>query len=120
MRRIKIKPRVPDIAIEPYAYFVSCKEQIGLWLKNGFTMKAAWRAYKKADPPFPGSYSVFRNYCLKHDLVVKDPMAHSAEPPAKSSAKPPAQTSASLLSEIDEKYRNKFDFRPHHERTRRD
>lgn len=112
MKRIKIKPRVPDIAIEPYAYFVSCKEQIALWLKNGFTMKAAWRAYKKADPPFPGSYSVFRNYCLKHDLVVKDPMAHSAEPAVEDSATPRAQDPKSTLSEIDEKYRNKFDFSP--------
>lgn len=122
MSRIKKKPRVPEIEIEPYAYFVSCKEQIAAWLRNGFTMKSVWRAYKRADPPFPGSYSSLREYCLKHGLVVKDPMVHSSEPAAESLAKPSPELSkrASSTSVDIEKYRNKFDFRPVHERRRRD
>lgn len=115
MKRTRIKPRVHDIAVEPYAYFISCKEQIAAWLKNGFTMKSIWLAYKKADPPFPGSYSIFRRYCIKHDLVVKDAMLHSSEPPpetrgAESTAQAPLVAAA---PEIDiEKYRNRFDFSP--------
>lgn len=115
MKRMRMRPRVPEISVEPYAYFVSCKDQIASWLKNGFTMKSIWQAYKKADPPFPGSYSIFRRYCLKHDLVVKDAMSHSSEPPSESMSQPAArQTSTPASStEVDiERYRNRFDFSP--------
>ncbi|MGB5811835.1 MAG: hypothetical protein WBG86_14955 [Polyangiales bacterium] len=112
MKRTRIKPRVHDIPVEPYAYFVSCKEQIALWLKNGFTMKSVWLAYKKAEPPFPGSYSIFRRYCAKHDLVVRDARLHSSEPRSKESEKQ-AVKEPLAAAEVDiEKYRNRYDFSP--------
>ena len=114
MKHKKICPRVPGIAIEPYAYFLSCEDQIGSWLRTGYTMKTVFEAYKKADPPFPGSYSIFRKYCLKHDLVLKGPRVPSPEPPSEGLARSGAgQSTRDSSPEPDvEQYRNKFDFGP--------
>lgn len=113
VKRIKITFQDPDASKDPYAYFLLCKGSIGLLLKQGFQIKRIWEAYKEADPPFPGSYSVFCRYCAKHEL---SPMGRTGSPcpvEAPSSAVSAKSEKATTPPGIDvEKYRNKFDFRP--------
>lgn len=114
MKRLKITFQDPDASKDPYAYFLICQGSIASFLKQGFQIKRVWEAYKEADPPFPGSYSVFCRYCAKHELSARgrtELPSPTRTPISTVGAKNEEPTSG---PKIDiEKYRNRFDFNPH-------
>lgn len=114
VKRMKINFHNPDASKDSYAYFLLCKDSIALFLKQGFQIKRIWETYKQADPPFPGSYSVFCRYCAKHELNPRG--RTEVAPPAKEpiAAVPSKSEETTSAPKIDiEKYRNRFDFNPH-------
>ncbi|MGB5416813.1 MAG: hypothetical protein WBN01_19430, partial [Polyangiales bacterium] len=82
---------------ESYASFLRLIDEIGRWLRSGYSVKGVWLACRRSTPAFHGSYQKFWRYCRKHDLSLPrgTPATGSLRPPTETKPAPKAPPAAS-------------------------